>query len=166
MECGNFEVLPNDRAVNLGIYDVTNTPASDWIVGFKCQAKDSNGTIHKFGLRAPSRLGNATYTEYYIPAAVNGVYADRSGNINLTAAAVGAATLSDVQSEVAALVDSAPAALDTLNELAAALGNDPNFATTVTNQISLKYTKPTGGIPKTDLAADVQTSLSRADTAL
>jgi len=35
-------------------------------------------------------------------------------------------------------VDSSPAALDTLNELAAALGDDPNFATTVTNSIALK----------------------------
>jgi hypothetical protein len=36
------------------------------------------------------------------------------------------------------LVDSAPATLDTLNELAAALGDDPNFATTVTNSIAAK----------------------------
>ena len=36
------------------------------------------------------------------------------------------------------LVDSAPGTLDTLNELAAALGDDPNFATTVTNSISGK----------------------------
>ena len=36
------------------------------------------------------------------------------------------------------LVDSAPATLDTLNELAAALGDDPNFATTVTNTIAAK----------------------------
>ncbi|MDD7812635.1 hypothetical protein PP713_08710 [Mycobacterium sp. CSUR Q5927] len=38
----------------------------------------------------------------------------------------------------AALVDQAPATLDTLNELAAALGDDPNFATTVANQIGTK----------------------------
>ena len=38
----------------------------------------------------------------------------------------------------AAIVDSSPATLDTLNELAAALGDDPNFATTVTNQIAGK----------------------------
>lgn len=38
----------------------------------------------------------------------------------------------------AALVDSAPSTLDTLNELAAALGDDPNFATTVTNSIASK----------------------------
>lgn len=37
--------------------------------------------------------------------------------------------------EIAALVDSAPALLDTLNELAAALGDDPNFATTIASQI-------------------------------
>ena len=39
---------------------------------------------------------------------------------------------------IADLVNSSPAALDTLNELAAALGDDPNFATTVTNSIALK----------------------------
>lgn len=39
---------------------------------------------------------------------------------------------------VAGLVDSAPATLDTLNELADALGNDPNFATTVATQIGTK----------------------------
>ncbi|ENL7175450.1 phage tail protein, partial [Escherichia coli] len=38
----------------------------------------------------------------------------------------------------AALVDSSPEALDTLNELAAALGNDPNFATTVTKALAGK----------------------------
>jgi hypothetical protein len=39
---------------------------------------------------------------------------------------------------VALIVDSAPATLDTLNELAAALGDDPNFATTTANSIGLK----------------------------
>lgn len=43
-----------------------------------------------------------------------------------------------VQATIAALIASAPGALDTLNELAAALGNDPNFATTVTNALALK----------------------------
>nr|WP_317246671.1 MULTISPECIES: phage tail protein [Pseudomonas] len=48
------------------------------------------------------------------------------------------ATTAFVQSAIAALVASSPAALDTLNELAAALGNDPNFAATVTNALALK----------------------------
>ncbi|HAI3985152.1 TPA: phage tail protein [Escherichia coli] len=48
------------------------------------------------------------------------------------------ATTGFVKSAIAALVASSPAALDTLNELAAALGNDPNFATTVTNALAGK----------------------------
>ncbi|WP_105267621.1 prophage tail fiber N-terminal domain-containing protein [Escherichia sp. MOD1-EC5950] len=43
-----------------------------------------------------------------------------------------------VRKLLAALVDSSPEALDTLNELAAALGNDPNFATTVTKALAGK----------------------------
>ena len=45
-----------------------------------------------------------------------------------------------VSSQVASVVDSAPAALDTLNELAAALGDDANFSTTVSNQIGIRST--------------------------
>jgi hypothetical protein len=43
-----------------------------------------------------------------------------------------------VRGEVSALVNSAPSTLDTLNELATALGNDPNFATTVTSSLASK----------------------------
>lgn len=50
----------------------------------------------------------------------------------------GYATQTYVTTAIANLVDSAPAALDTLNELAAALGDDANFATTVTNALALK----------------------------
>jgi hypothetical protein len=49
-----------------------------------------------------------------------------------------AATKAYVDTQVSSLVDSAPGTLDTLNELAAALGDDPNFATTVTNSIATK----------------------------
>ena len=50
----------------------------------------------------------------------------------------GVATETYVNTQVANLVDSAPGTLDTLNELAAALGDDANFATTVTNSIATK----------------------------
>ena len=53
-------------------------------------------------------------------------------------AALGAATKQYVDTEVSSLVDSAPSTLDTLNELAAALGDDANFSTTVTNSIATK----------------------------
>lgn len=56
------------------------------------------------------------------------------------------ATTAFVRAAIAALVGSSPAALDTLNELAAALGNDPNFATTMTNALA-------GKLGKTETAA-------------
>jgi len=63
----------------------------------------------------------------------------------LTSASLsGYATQSYVTSAISALVDAAPAALDTLNELAAALGDDASFSTTVTNSIASKLSL-TGG---------------------
>ena len=53
--------------------------------------------------------------------------------------------------EIAALVDSSPAAMDTLNELAAALGDDANFSTTVTNSIATKLALA-GGTMSGDIA--------------
>ncbi|WP_254208999.1 phage tail protein [Enterobacter hormaechei] len=51
------------------------------------------------------------------------------------------ATTAYVRAAISALVGSSPEALDTLNELAAALGNDPNFATTMTNALAGKQSK-------------------------
>ncbi|MEK8845556.1 tail fiber protein [Escherichia coli] len=48
------------------------------------------------------------------------------------------ATTAYVRAAISALVGSSPEALDTLNELVAALGNDPNFATTMTNALAGK----------------------------
>ena len=49
-------------------------------------------------------------------------------------------TEAEIQALIAAVIDSSPAALDTLNELAAALGDDANFSTTMTNSLALKET--------------------------
>ena len=56
----------------------------------------------------------------------------------------GLATETYVNNKVSGLVDSAPEALNTLNELATALGNDANFATTISNQIGSKVDKVEG----------------------
>jgi hypothetical protein len=48
------------------------------------------------------------------------------------------ATTAFVAAAIGTLIDAAPGAMDTLNELAAALGDDPNFATTVTNALAGK----------------------------
>ena len=64
----------------------------------------------------------------------------------------GLATTNYVDTKVSSIVNSAPETLDTLNELALALGNDPNFATTVANQIGTKVDKVIGkGLSTNDL---------------
>ncbi|WP_419720721.1 phage tail protein [Pectobacterium carotovorum] len=55
------------------------------------------------------------------------------------------ATTAFVKAVVAALVNGSPAALDTLQELANALGNDPNFSTTVLNALAGKLAKDQNG---------------------
>lgn len=64
-----------------------------------------------------------------------------------------AASTAHVAAAIASLVNSSPAALDTLFELAAAMGNDPNFSTTVLNALATKaalsgaaFTGPVSGI--------------------
>jgi hypothetical protein len=61
---------------------------------------------------------------------------------DVTVDGTGGNTVTDrIASAVSSLVDSSPETLDTLNELAAALGDDPNFATTVSNSIGEKVSK-------------------------
>ena len=73
-----------------------------------------------------------------------------------------AATKAYVDAEVTALVDAAPAALDTLNELAAALGDDANFSTTVTNSIATKLPLA-GGTRSGDIAMGTNSITGLAD---
>ena len=72
-------------------------------------------------------------------------------------------TEAQVAAKVSALVASAPEALDTLKELADALGNDPNFAATITTQISGKEALLKNAAEKTSLAdADLLAALDSA----
>jgi hypothetical protein len=94
------------------------------------------------------------------------------------------ATPSDVTAAVAAVVAASPASLDTLRELATALGDDANFSATVTNALAAKaplasptFTGTVGGITKsmvglgsvdntTDASKPVSTAQAAADTAV
>ena len=81
--------------------------------------------------RAQDAVGNAVG---------NGLsYNDATGAISVDTDVI--STKAYVDQEVSALVDSAPALLDTLNELAAAIGDDANFVTTVTTGLSEKVAK-------------------------
>lgn len=71
-----------------------------------------------------------------------------------------AATTAFVVAAIASLVNGSPAALDTLQELAKAMGNDPNFATTITNLIGTKLDKSGTAVKATADAAgnNIQTT--------
>jgi uncharacterized protein (DUF4213/DUF364 family) len=78
------------------------------------------------------------------------------------------ATTAFTRAEVAAIVAAAPSTLDTLNELAAALGNDPNFAATLTTALGLKapLASPTlTGTPTVPTAAPTTNTTQAASTA-
>ena len=74
----------------------------------------------------------------------------------------GYATQTYVNTAVSNLVDTAPATLDTLNELAAALGDDPNFATTVATSIGTKLDASVNPIKNATVSNDTIT-FTRAD---
>jgi hypothetical protein len=87
-----------------------------------------SGTL---GVTGATTLGTATVnTKLTVPTPVDN-----------TDAATKLYVDTEITSAVTNVIDSAPGALDTLNELAAALGDDPNFATTVTNSIATKLPK-------------------------
>jgi hypothetical protein len=122
---------------------------------------DLTGTPTLSAVATSGSYGDLTGTPSLATVAISGAYSDLSGTpILATVATSGSYTdlsdqptlysNSDVASYlstngydtatniIASITDSAPTTLDTLNELAAALGDDPNFATTVTNSIATK----------------------------
>lgn len=87
------------------------------------------GTITADNLHATLDLSGKTLTLPSAQTATTQSAGDNSTKV---------ATTAYVETATAALVDSAPGTLNTLNELAAALGDDANFSTTVTNSIATK----------------------------
>lgn len=77
----------------------------------------------------------------------------------------GLATETYVNNKVAGIVNSAPETLDTLQELATSLGNDPNFATTVATQIGNKVDKADGmSLTHNDLTNELKANYDAAYT--
>lgn len=82
-------------------------------------------------------IGNLVRNEDLATVAKTGSYNDLIDKPTIPSIS-GLATETYVNTKVAGIVNSAPETLDTLQELASALGNDPNFATTVATEIGKK----------------------------
>lgn len=134
-------------------------------VGFIITATSMKGTrVIDLGRNSAS-MGGLGYLDFYnsfgsINLRINpdGItLRDKTAN-DLLNGAGGTTSVSDITTQVqASIVDSAPETLDTLNELAAALGDDPNFATTVTNQIAQKAS--ISGLPSNIVPAILPTPI-------
>jgi hypothetical protein len=81
---------------------------------------------------------------------------ETTAGAEILANAAVATAASYTDSQIDSLLDSAPGTLDTLNELAAALGDDPNFATSITNNLAAKIT----------FSADTSSAFTAADAVL
>ena len=119
-----------------GAYTMHNNGGND--IDFR--AKDSSGNV-VFKVNAgtsKTEISTLLLDSVSISAIQTGSesFADNDTSL-MTSAAIN----DKIGTEVASLVDSAPSSLDTLNELAAALGDDANFSTTVTNNIATKLAK-------------------------
>jgi len=134
--------IANDTITNAKI----NTAAAiDWTkLGISSTVSSTeigyvDGVTSAIQTQLDSKLATATASSTYAPLASPAL----TGTPTAPTATAGTsttqvATTAFVGTAVSNLVASAPAALDTLNELAAALGNDASFSTTVTNSIATK----------------------------
>ena len=98
-----------------------------------------DGVTSAIQTQLDSKLATSTAASTYAPLAspaLTGVPTAPTAAANTNTTQV--ATTAYVQTEIADLIAAAPGALDTLDELAAALGDDANFATTVTNNLATK----------------------------
>jgi hypothetical protein len=144
---GNYSDLTNKPALFSGSYsDLTNKPV---IPAAQVQT-DWNATTGLAVILNKPTLFSGSYSDLTNkPTLFSGSYTD------LTNKPTNLATTTYVDTQVSNLVNSAPATLDTLNELATALGNDANFSTTIATAIANKV--------NTSALATVATSGSYAD---
>ena len=98
-----------------------------------------DGVTSAIQTQIDSKLATSTAASTYAPLAspaLTGVPTAPTAAANTNTTQI--ATTAYVQTEINDLIAAAPGALDTLNELAAALGNDASFSTTVTNSLATK----------------------------
>jgi len=151
------------------IESFSSTGVNDPTLGIVTYADDTQATIDSNSISRAT--GNALDTKIKsFTFTSEGTTNSSNSHITLTVSGHPVWTLqdSDIQSKVDAVIDSAPGALDTLNELAAALGDDPNFSTTVTNSLATKapLASPTlSGTPTAPTAASSSNSTQIATTA-
>ena len=155
-----FQIAPYNGAVIASRFVIATTSGLGTTIGDLADVDTSTPPLN-----GQTLIWNSS-TEAFEPGTIEG-YSD--SDVGTYLSANGYDTSSNI---IASITDSAPGTLDTLNELSAALGNDANFATTVTNSLSgkadLTGANFTGGIsiagnvvPSANETYDLGTSSAR-----
>jgi hypothetical protein len=142
---GNASITAAIAANTIVNADINASAAIDWTkLGISSTVSSTeigyvDGVTSAIQTQIDSKLATATASSTYAPLAspaLTGVPTAPTATANTNTTQV--ATTAYVQTEINDLIASAPGALDTLNELASALGNDASFSTTVTNNLATK----------------------------
>jgi hypothetical protein len=138
----DFYVGPLTGAVKIDENSISTTDATQLIIEGFTNSADMTTAINT----AETNANDYTDTREIAITSAYQTYADQAEADAITT------SNSYADTAISNLVDSAPATLDTLNELAAALGDDANFSTTVTNSIATKWTQDNTKISNWDTA--------------
>lgn len=118
---------------------LTINDIKEWLTGYFAAIDHNHDSTYAVPGDIPSDLSELSDASGILPGKADAVHTHAISQVDgLQVTLDGKTTEAYVDTAVANIVNSSPAALDTLNELAAALGNDPDFAATVTGLIASK----------------------------
>lgn len=147
-------ILNHEKNINAlrSTYSGTAFPTENLVAGMKCYRTDLGKTYTYNGKTWDDSVNTASLTVSGETSVPTPATANNSKAI---------ANTEFVHGVVNKLVNGAPTALDTLQELATALGNDPNFATTILNKIGEKESKTDAQIERKRLQDAIPTKVSQ-----
>lgn len=147
-------ILNHEKNINAlrSTYSGTAFPTENLVAGMKCYRTDLGKTYTYNGKTWDDSVNTASLTVSGETSVPTPATANNSKTI---------ANTEFVHGVVSNLVNGAPTALDTLQELATALGNGPNFATTILNKIGEKESKTDAQIEHKRLQDAIPTKVSQ-----
>ena len=180
------QTLTNKTLTSPSITNPTGIVKVDIGLGNVDNTSDANKPVSTAQAAADTAVANAASSDATSKANAAQSAAEATASADATSKANAALSSANTYTDgaVANLIDSAPGALDTLNELAAAIGDDANYASTITNSLALKapiesptFTGTVSGVTKTmvglanvdntsDANKPVSTAQAAADTAV
>lgn len=147
-------ILNHEKNINAlrSTYSGTAFPTENLVAGLKCYRTDLGKTYTYNGKTWDDSVNTSSLTVSGETSVPTPATANNSKTI---------ANTEFVHGVVSNLVNGAPTALDTLQELATALGNDPNFSTTILNKIGEKESKTDAQIEYKKLQDAIPTKVSQ-----